>query len=66
MTPHVTEGLRLRTPSAELTLAPREKGAVQIELETAEPAGPHLVTADIASEGIDLRRWVEAMVTVKP
>ena len=50
-----------------ITLKGRTNGVVKIRGKLAENAKPgvHVVTADIRSEGMDLRQWCEALVKVE-
>ncbi len=49
-----------------ITLKARSNGVVKITGELADgiKAGVHVVTADIKSEGMDLRQWCEALIKV--
>ena len=48
-----------------ITLAPRHAGAVKLRVKAGGDPGNTLVTADVRTEGMDFREWVEALVTVE-
>lgn len=62
VTPHVPRGMKLLKHEKSITLKPRQWGRVQVQVQAPTNAGSHLVTADIESNGMSFRRWVEAMV----
>lgn len=49
---------------SSLTLNGRQDGAVNVRLRAGSP-GLHIVTADIAFAGHDLKKWTEAIIRVK-
>ena len=63
--PRGWRGIEVLTNSATITLRPREKGPVPVQIKAASKAGWGLVTADILSEGMDFSDWVEAMVEIE-
>ena len=65
VTPRFTKGVRLNGKVEPLTLKSRENGAVKISITMPEKSGNYVITADIDSNGMHFRRWVEALVTVK-
>ena len=66
VTPRTGDGIALNSEASTLTLESRATGSVQVDLEVAAPPGVQIVTADIESEGMQFREWVEAMVTIQP
>lgn len=55
------------TPLESITLKGRTNGVVKVRGKMAAGVKPgiHVVTADIKSEGMDLRQWCEALVRVE-
>ena len=65
VTPRTNEGLTLLDGQRSIRLAARESGAVKLRARADGPAGNYLVTADVKSEGMEFRSWVEALVSVE-
>ncbi len=65
ITPHSHQGLKLLDRELSIKLAPRRTGAVKVRVRADGDAGNTLVTADIRSDGMDFRQWVEALVTIE-
>lgn len=64
--PRTGDGLKLKSEASVLTLPSRAIGSVTVDVEVSAEAGVQIVTADIESEGMEFRDWVEAMVTIEP
>jgi hypothetical protein len=58
-------GLKILDRTSTITLPPRRTGAVKFRVQAGDQAGNQLVTADIRSEGMEFRKWVEALVSVE-
>jgi hypothetical protein len=65
VTPHANEGLQLLDHQPSITLPPRRSGGLEIQIRAGSEACTTLVTADIRSEGMEFREWVEAFVTIE-
>ncbi len=65
VTPHAHGGLQMTEQSVAITLAPRESGAVKLAVRAGDLVGNTLVTADVCSENMEFRDWVEAFITVE-
>ena len=65
--PHLPAGLTLldHALSVEIPAGGRKTIPISVYLSKDTAAGDHIVTADVFSEGIALREWSEAIVTVK-
>ncbi|MEZ6059399.1 MAG: MBL fold metallo-hydrolase [Planctomycetaceae bacterium] len=67
VTPAVPGGLTLMSGEESVTLQPHESGAATVLLRAdAANETPHVVTADIESDGMSFRRWADAQITVEP
>jgi glyoxylase-like metal-dependent hydrolase (beta-lactamase superfamily II) len=64
VTPHVPADWKLTEPTATLRLAPRQSGAVSIPVTVSPTSGQFVVTADVASDGMEFVEWAEAVITV--
>ncbi len=65
VTPRTNGGLKLGAHKTQITLAPRQSGELPIDLRSDGKPGNYIVTADVRSDGMEFRDWVEALVTVK-
>lgn len=65
VTPHANDGLQLLDHQPFVTLPPRQSGSIEVQIRAGSEACKSLVTADIRSEGMEFREWVEAFVTVE-
>lgn len=65
ITPHTHGGLQLLEDPSSITLPPRQKRAIKVQVRSDGAPGNYLVTADVRSDGMDFRQWVEALVTVE-
>jgi hypothetical protein len=65
VTPHTYGGLQLLERESSITLSSRESGKLKLCVKAGDETGNTLVTADIRSEGMEFREWVEALVTVE-
>jgi len=61
--PH--DGLELLDYEKAITLAPRQSGQLRVTVQAGEKIGNTLVTADVKSEGMEFRDWIECLVTVE-
>ena len=65
--PNVPHGWKCVPPYAELHVGPRREQQVPFTLTPGPDAsGMSVVTADVSFRDHDLRRWIEALVHVKP
>jgi len=66
--PHVPAGLHVEPAQAEATVQPQEEAvlAFKVTAGSAPVFFPAVVTADVAFDGWDLRRWCEALIEIKP
>jgi glyoxylase-like metal-dependent hydrolase (beta-lactamase superfamily II) len=63
--PHGHAGVEIVRFDATINLAPRQTGSLKVRIKTPGTVGNVLVTADVKSDGMDFRHWVEALVTVE-
>ena len=63
--PHTRSGLTLIDHQSSLTLPARQAGALRLRVRADGGVGNYLVTADVRTEGMEFREWVEALVTVE-
>jgi glyoxylase-like metal-dependent hydrolase (beta-lactamase superfamily II) len=63
--PHGHGGIEIVKFEAKLELEPRQTGSLKIRIKVPRKAGNRLVTADVKSDGMDFRHWVEALITVE-
>lgn len=63
--PRASGDLRIGPHPASLALQPRQSGTIRVPVQTVGQAGQYLVTADVRSEGMEFRDWVEAMITLE-
>ena len=65
VTPRTYGGVKLLAHKTSLTLAPRESGELSVNIQAENKPGNYIVTADVQSEGMDFRDWIEALITIK-
>lgn len=65
VTPHAPDGLELNGGEVSIKLAPGKSGTVSIPARATGKAGHRLITADVRSEGMDFRDWLEALITIE-
>jgi len=65
VTPRVPTGLKLIESPSAITLPSRQSGVVTLRVQAGDDAGNVLVTADVCSEGMDFREWIEALVSIE-
>ena len=65
VTPQGWNGMKVLTEAITLQLKPRESGVVDVKVRAPDGPGHCLVTADVASDGMEFTDWVEALVTVE-
>jgi glyoxylase-like metal-dependent hydrolase (beta-lactamase superfamily II) len=63
--PRTGQMLELAGGGSQLTLQPRQSGEVKLRIRAGSREGNTLVTADIRSEGMEFRHWVESLVTIR-
>ena len=63
--PRLPSDMKLLQSESRLTLEPGQTGAVRMKVAVTAASGNYLITADIHSEGMDFRDWIEALVTVE-
>jgi hypothetical protein len=64
VTPHVPDGWQLTERIFTLNLAPRQSGVVSMPVTVSSTSGQFVLTADIASDGMEFIDWAEAVITV--
>lgn len=62
---NLPDGVTLAAPPPALTLPPGESGSTPFVVSVTATDGTKPVSADIASDGIDVRRWADAVLTVE-
>jgi glyoxylase-like metal-dependent hydrolase (beta-lactamase superfamily II) len=65
VTPHVASGMTLISHDNKITLPSRASGKLNLLVTGPAKAGNYLVTADVQSEGMQFRNWIESLVTIK-
>lgn len=60
---HLPDGLDFVARPASLTIKPHETSAAPFAVSVKSATAPLVISADIAAEGIDVRRWADAVVT---
>ena len=63
--PHGHGGVEIVKFDATAHLAPRQTARLKVRIRAPGKAGNALVTADVKSDGMDFRHWIEALVTVQ-
>ncbi|MEO2027705.1 MAG: MBL fold metallo-hydrolase [Fuerstiella sp.] len=58
-------GMSLSSTLGEVSIAARQAGVVEVLATAPDKVGHFVITADVASEGMDFREWSEAVVTVE-
>ena len=57
-------GISLSNAVGEVSIAARQTGVVEVLATAPDVAGQFVITADIASKGMEFREWSEAVITV--
>jgi glyoxylase-like metal-dependent hydrolase (beta-lactamase superfamily II) len=65
VTPRLPAGMKVVKGEGKITLGARQSGAARFQVQVPRQAGDYLVTADVESQGMAFRDWVEGMVRVK-
>jgi glyoxylase-like metal-dependent hydrolase (beta-lactamase superfamily II) len=65
ITPRPQGGLELLDCEKSITLGPRQTGQLRVTVQAGGKTGNTLVTADVKSEGMEFRDWIECLVTVE-
>ena len=63
--PHAHCGLEFDEQSRSITIAARQMGRVSIDVRAMRDPGNYIVTADVQSDGMEFREWVEALIKVE-
>ena len=63
--PHGHGGVEIVKFENKIELEPRQTGSLKVRIKVPRKPGNRLVTADVKSEGMDFRHWVEALITVE-
>ena len=64
-TPKLPDGMKLVSLQSKIHLKPGQLGKVPMRINVGTTAGDRLITADVSSEGMEFRDWIEALITVK-
>jgi len=66
VTPNLPEGFTLAGGKLSVRVGARQQAAVPVKVQVSQGVRPgvHIITADVQSEGIQLREWSEAIVTI--
>ena len=65
VTPNLPAGMKLVSSQAKIQLEPGQLGKVRMSVNVGTNVGNHLITADVSSEGMEFRDWIEALITVE-
>lgn len=65
ISPTAHDGLQLLDYENSITLEPRQSGRLRVRVRAKGASGNTLVTADVKSEGMQFRDWIEALVTIQ-
>jgi glyoxylase-like metal-dependent hydrolase (beta-lactamase superfamily II) len=65
VTPHAYRGLQLLDQQPRISLLPRQSGGLKVRMRAGNETGNVLITADVRTEGMEFREWVEALVTIE-
>ncbi len=57
--------MKLSSKQETIAIAPGERGKAIFSLNVGAKSGNYLITADISSDGMEFKEWVEALVTVE-
>lgn len=65
ITPHGHQGAKILSEPVSTTLKSRAEGAVKVRIQAPRAPGVYIITADIDSEDMHFREWVETIIEVK-
>ena len=65
VTPNLPAGMKTVSAQGKIPLEAGQLGKVRMSIDVGDIKGNHLITADIRSEGMEFREWIEALVTVE-
>ena len=65
ITPHGRQGVKVLSKPDSTKLRSRAEGAVKVKIQAPRVPGVYIITADIESEGMHFREWVETIIEVK-
>ena len=57
--------MKLGSVATKTTLEAGQSRSLRLKVHVDSEPGNYIVTADVTSEGMEFREWVEALVTVK-
>lgn len=63
--PNLPRGMKLGSVATKTTLEAGQSRSLRLKVHVDSEPGNYIVTADVTSEGMEFREWVEALVTVK-
>lgn len=63
--PHLPDGIALVQCESTITLDPGESGELEVAVRVAAAPGNYVITADVSSDGMEFRDWIESLVTVE-
>ena len=63
--PHGHGGVKIVKFDDAVELEPRQTARLKVRIKVPGDPGNRLVTADVKSDGMDFRHWIEALVTVE-
>ncbi len=65
ITPHGRQGVKVLSKPSSTKLRSRAEGTVKVKIQAPRVPGVYIITADIESEGMHFREWVETIIEVK-
>ena len=65
ITPHGRQGVKVLSKPDSTKLRSRAEGTVKVKIQAPRVPGVYIITADIESEGMHFREWVETIIEVK-
>lgn len=65
ITANLPNEMKLAGPPTSVRLAPGQRGQANLRINAGTSLGNHLITADVRSEGMEFRDWIEAIVTIE-
>ncbi len=65
VTPNLPAGMKAVSAQGKIQLEAGQLGKVRMSIDVGNTTGNHLITADIRSEGMEFRDWIEALITVE-
>ena len=65
ITPRHHRGAKVLSKPDKVTLAAREEGEVMVKIRAPKEPGVYVITADVDSQGMHFKDWVETIIEVK-